>query len=313
MKKTNSKIIITGAAGFIGSHIAQRLLDEGYHILALDNLVSGYRKNLPPGADFLNIDISDAKSLAKLPAKNIKAVIHLAAQSSGEVSSEKPLVDLMTNAAGTLLLLIWCRNNGIKRFIFSSSMAVYGQPASLPVKENDRCCPLSFYGISKLTAENYINNFRKKGMYTTIFRLFSVYGPGQDLSNMKQGMVSIYLSYLLKNRVLQVKGSGERFRDFIYIDDVSETIAKSIDSPVTFGKTYNLATGIKTLVKDLIKLELEVLGKDIKKYPVKYEGSTPDDQFGLYADITRIKKDLHWKTKITLSEGIRRMVKWARG
>jgi UDP-glucose 4-epimerase len=106
MKKTNSKIIITGAAGFIGSHIAQRLLDEGYHILALDNLVSGYRKNLPPGADFLNIDISDAKSLAKLPAKNIKAVIHLAAQSSGEVSSEKPLVDLMTNAAGTLLLLI---------------------------------------------------------------------------------------------------------------------------------------------------------------------------------------------------------------
>jgi UDP-glucose 4-epimerase len=130
---------------------------------------------------------------------------------------------------------------------------------------------------------------------------------------MKQGMVSIYLSYLLKNRVLQVKGSGERFRDFIYIDDVSETIAKSIDSPVTFGKTYNLATGIKTLVKDLIKLELEVLGKDIKKYPVKYEGSTPDDQFGLYADITRIKKDLHWKTKITLSEGIRRMVKWARG
>jgi UDP-glucose 4-epimerase len=308
----DKRILVTGGAGFIGSHIARRLLSEGHRVLIIDNLSSGYEKNIPAAADFLNMDISDYKALMNLPAEGIKAVVHLAAQSSGEISHEKPLLDVMTNSVGTMLLLRWCKDNGVKRFIFSSSMAAYGHPQTLCVKETDACHPLSLYGISKLAGENYVNHFGREGINTTIFRLFSIYGPGQDLNNMKQGMVSIYLSYLLKNQALHVKGSGDRFRDFTYIDDVTDVIARSIDSSVTFGNIYNLATGIKTLVKDLVRVELAALGKNIQSYPVKYEGSTPDDQFGLYADISKIKNDLNWKPRFMLSEGIRRMVEWAK-
>jgi len=307
-----AKILVTGGAGFIGSHIARHLVEKGERVLVADNLASGYEKNVPRKADILNMDISDHKALAKLPGRDIKAVIHLAAQSSGEISNEKPLLDIMTNSVGTLALLRWCRDNGIKRFIFSSSMAVYGQPEEPCVKETDPCRPLSLYGISKLTAENYVNHFARDGMDTTIFRFFSVYGPGQDLGNMKQGMVSIYLAYILKGETLYVKGSSDRFRDFIYVDDVADAVIASIDSPAAYGKTYNLATGVKTFVRDLVDMELEALGKDRSIYPVKYEGRTPDDQFGLYADISRIEKDLGWRPKVALSEGIRRMSKWAR-
>lgn len=308
----DKKILVTGGAGFIGSHIAKRLLEEGHKVLVMDNLASGYEKNIPAGADFLNIDISDHKALANLSGSDIGVVFHLAAQSSGEISHERPLLDIMTNSVGTLALLDWCKANRIKRFIFSSSMAVYGQPEKPRVKENDVCRPLSRYGISKLAAENYVNHFSREGIDTTIFRLFSVYGPGQDLDNMKQGMVSIYLSYILKGRTLHVKGSGERFRDFTYIDDVVDAMTRSMDAEITFGKVYNIATGIKTLVSDLVALELAVMGKDDKTYPVKYEGSTPDDQFGLYADISGIERDLNWRPGVALKEGLKRMAEWTR-
>jgi len=308
----DKKVLVTGGAGFIGSHIARRLLKDGRRVLVADNLASGYDKNIPNGADFLNMDISDHKALAGLSGRDIGAVVHLAAQSSGEISHEKPLLDIMTNSVGTLALLRWCRTNGVKRFIFSSSMAVYGQPEKECVKETDPCRPLSLYGISKLSAESYVNHFSREGIDTTIFRLFSVYGPGQDLDNMKQGMVSIYLSYILKGQTLHVKGSGERFRDFTYIDDVVDAMTGSMDSKAAFGKVYNIATGVKTLVKDLVGMELAAMGKDGKTYPVKYEGSTPDDQFGLYADIFRIKSDLNWEPKVTLEEGLKRMAEWTR-
>jgi UDP-glucose 4-epimerase len=268
---------------------------------------------VPPGAAFIEGDISDEAALGSIPPGRIDAVLHLAAQSSGEISDERPDLDLRVNTLGTLLLLSFCRKRGIPRFLYASSMAVYGDPPRNPVSEEGPCHPLSFYGISKRASELYIDHFGREGLATTCFRMFSVYGPGQDLSNLKQGMVSIFLAHLLEGKPVHVKGSGDRFRDFIYIDDVVEAWTRALDCPATYGKIYNLATGKRTLVRDLVRAEIVAFGEDPDRYPVNYSGSTPADQFGLYADISNLKRDLGWKPVISLDQGIRRMVSWARG
>lgn len=312
MSKSKKSIIVTGGAGFIGSNLARRLLGEGYKVWVIDNLSTGFESNIPVGAEFIEMDIADLESYRTMPGGEIHALFHLAAQSSGEISDEKPEVDLMTNALGTLLLLKWCLENNVPRFVYASSMAVYGDVASLPVNERETCQPLSLYGVSKLTAENYVRHFSQRGLKTTIFRMFSVYGPGQDLSNLKQGMVSIYMSFLLNKQPILVKGSKERFRDFIYIDDVIDAWIAAIDNEKTFGKTYNLGTGKRAFVWGLIEEEIRAFGYDLNNYPVIYAEPTPADQFGLCADITQISSDLNWSPKVSLAMGIEKMAKWAK-
>lgn len=308
-----SRILITGGAGFIGSHLAKKCIASGDSVTVLDNLSTGNEANVPEGAEFIEGDISAIKTFRGLSGSKFDCVLHLAAQSSGEVSDERPGLDLNVNALGTLYLLEFCRKQNIPRFLYASSMAVYGNPPSVPVPEETPLVPLSFYGISKMTAEQYIRHYAETGLKTTVFRMFSVFGPGQDLSNLKQGMVSIFLAYLLKNEPVLVKGSPDRFRDFIYIDDVADAWYRAIDTRKTFGKTYNLATGKKTRVDELVREEIRSLGLDPKTYPVRYEGSTPADQFGLYADIDRIRKDLDWKPRYSLQQGLAVMARWAKG
>jgi len=306
------EILLTGGAGFIGSHLAKRLLSCGHEVTIVDNLSTGDMGNLPPNATFVKADISQKGVFNKIPKKKYDAVLHLAAQSSGEISNEKPELDLKVNALSTLLLLNWCIKSHVPRFVYASSMAVYGDAAKSPVSEDDICQPLSFYGISKLSSEQYVQHFSKEGLATTCFRMFSVYGPGQNMANMKQGMASIFLAYLLKGEQIWVKGSGDRFRDFIFIDDVVDAWCISLDNPCTHGKIYNLATGRKTLVHELVEKEISICGFDPVSYPVKYEGFTPADQFGLYADISHLKKDIGWEPRINLDEGLKRMFSWAK-
>ncbi|MGD1004238.1 MAG: NAD-dependent epimerase/dehydratase family protein [Methanoregulaceae archaeon] len=305
-----NKILITGGAGFIGSHIARRLEETGYDVTIIDNLTTGNGKNIPDNVDFIKGDISKQKCISSISGKSYQAVLHLAAQSSGEISHAKPELDLKVNTLGTLLLLKWCMKNKIPRFMYASSMAIYGDVPHNPVSENEVCNPLSFYGISKFSSEQYIRNFSKDGLSSTCFRMFSVYGPGQNMTNMKQGMVSIFLAYLMKNETIWVKGSKDRFRDFIYIDDVVDVWCSSLEDENTFGKTYNLAAGQKTYVGDLVRKEIALYGHNPKTYPVKFEGSTPADQFGLYADISLIRRDLKWKPKVSLDEGLKMMISW---
>lgn len=305
-------IIVTGGAGFIGSHIAKRLLKTGYEVIVIDNLHTGDVNNIPPGAEFIEGNISQKKILSGVHGKNVYAVLHLAAQSSGEVSNEKPDLDLNVNTLSTLRLLQWCKSNSVPRFIYASSMAVYGNVIKNPVSETLSCNPLSFYGISKLSSEHYIRHFAQEGLATTCFRMFSVYGPGQNMTNMKQGMVSIFLAYLLRGEEIWVKGSGDRFRDFIYIDDVVDVWCSSLENEATYGKIYNLATGKKTTVAELVDKEIELFGHNSLTYPVKFEGSTPADQFGLFADISAIKQDLGWKPEVPLNEGLKKMIAWVK-
>lgn len=132
------------------------------------------------------------------------------------------------------------------------------------------------------------------------------------MTNMKQGMVSIFLAYLMKGEEIWVKGSKDRFRDFIYIDDVVDVWCSSLENKKTYGKIYNLATGQKTTVGDLVRTETELFGEGPEKYPIKFEGSTPADQFGLYADITLLKNDLGWKPRISLEKGLKEMIAWVK-
>jgi len=303
-------ILITGGAGFIGSHLAKRCLDSGFEVTIIDDLSSGSRKNIPPKAHFIDADISDIRWQDQLLGSPVTIVLHLAAQSSGEVSDQHPELDLKVNSYGTLLLLMWCQKNNIRHFIYASSMAVYGNADLNPVSEDTVLNPLSFYGISKETSERYIQRFFDKGLNTTVFRMFSVYGPGQNMENMKQGMVSIFLAYLRNNEPVHVKGSKERFRDFIFIDDVIDAWMLALNNPVVYGKTYNLGTGKKTLVETLIREEILAFGHNPDEYPVRYEGVTPADQFGLYSDIRKITSDLNWHPRISIRQGLETMVKW---
>src|SRR5262245_48932883 len=190
------KVLVTGGAGFIGSHLARALLDRKHEVVVVDNLVGGKRENVPERCGFVEADVSDPESVDRLPP--VDCVAHFAAQSSGPISSEIPYRDLQSNAASTLLLSRWCVNRGIRRFVYASSMAIYGNPLDMPVREDAAQLPLSYYGVSKLTSEHLLRVAEHEGLRSTSLRFFSVYGPGQDLGNLKQGIVSIYLAYLLR-------------------------------------------------------------------------------------------------------------------
>ena len=308
--KAKQNVLVTGGAGFIGSCLSSRLIDEGYNVVVIDNLSTGFESNMPPKAKFFKLDISKEDFLNRLPNIRFDYVFHLAAQSSGEISFEDPAYDVKTNVMGTLLLLNWSMEKRVKRFIYTSSMSIYGDDQDLPVKETAPPRPLSFYGVGKLASEKYADIFIKKGLPITALRLFNVFGPGQNMENLKQGMVSIYMAYIAKNAPILVKGSKDRFRDFIYIDDIIDAFVRTAFSEKAANETFNVGTGKQTFVWKLLDEITKAFGYKIGDYPIRFEGSTPGDQIGIYADISKIKRYLSWEPKVELSDGIVKMVEW---
>lgn len=307
-------IIITGGAGFIGSNLAKRFVARGDKVYVLDNLSIGFEENIPRGAFFYKSDISDIKELRALKLPNTAdAIYHLAAQSSGEVSFDDPLKDIDINYKGTYNLLKLAEIKKCKRFIYASSMSVYGELGAdnYKVSEFYPCNPVSYYGSNKFASERLIQIFTKKAkLKPTIFRLFSVYGPGQNMLNTKQGIVSIYLSYLLKNKPILVKGSLNRFRDLTYIDDVLNVFISCLNDKRCYGEIFNLGTGVKTTVKELLSVILKLYGKkDFDKW-VRVKGNTPGDTMGCIADIKKLNSITGWTPKHGLKRGIGKMKSW---
>lgn len=303
--------LVTGGAGFIGSAIARRLIASGNFVTIVDNLRTGSEGNIPDSdrCEFFELDIRFSNQLEAIPNYPYDAIFHLAGQSSGQLSYEDPSYDLETNISGTLNLLQFAVKRNIIRFLNASTMGVYGQPENGddPVCESSVPKPISFYGLSKLTAEKYCELFAQSyELNLTSFRMFNVYGPGQNLLNTKQGMVSIFLAKALYGKQILVKGSKDRFRDFIYIDDVVEAWIAALENNVSIGKIYNLGTGRQTLVEDLVN-EIIKSAKIDQTPPVLYEGSTPADQFGIFPNIERIRSDLLWTPKVALEIGIKEM------
>ena len=299
--------LVTGAAGFIGSAVAKRLISLGNYVVSIDNLSTGKKSNIPEGVVFIEGDCGDPEIYTKVPNKNYDAIIHIAGQSSGEISFDDPVYDIKTNAVSTLLLLKYALDTSCKRFIYASSMSVYGKQPDQRVKEGSECNPLSFYGVGKLASEHYLEIYRTYGIETTSLRLFNVYGPGQNLENLKQGMVSIYLAQIHEKDLVEVKGSLDRYRDFIYIDDVVDAFESCLTGRSSEGEIINIGTGVRTTVEELLALLFEL---QQKKLNIKNADSTAGDLFGIYADITKMKTILGIEKPKNLIKGLTEMNNW---
>jgi UDP-glucose 4-epimerase len=306
------RVLVTGGAGFIGSALARRLISLGHSVVLIDNLSTGHRANVPAEAGLVEADVADPRALEQIADPRFDVVCHLAAQSSGPRSADVPYLDFQTNAASTLLLTQWCLMHHVPRFVYASSMAAYGNPPAASVAETAPCDPVSYYGVSKLTSERLLGLASSRGLQVTSLRMFSVYGPGQDLGNLHQGMVSIFLAYLLRGVEVPVIGSLERFRDFVYIDDVIDCWMAVLSRDATPAPAYNVGTGRPTTVRELLAALTRALGLP-PRHPIRELAGSPSDQFGLCADVTRVAADIGWTSTVSLDEGLRRMVGWARG
>ncbi len=302
MKK---KILITGGAGFIGSHLVRSLDFRKFEIYVVDNLSTGNKNNLPVNVKFYKLDCSNKSIIKRLENINFDCIYHLAGQSSGEYSFYEPFEDFSSNLLATINVIKLCLKTKKKRIIFTSSMSVYGNYIK-SVTELDKCNPKSFYGLSKLSSENYIKFFTKKKLKYTILRLFNIYGPGQNFDNKLQGMVSIYLDQALKNKRIIIKGPKDRYRDFVYINDVIEILNKTRIRKEAINNTFNVGTGKKTKVYELIKIISNNLC--LKRTSIKYIHSTPDDTFGIYSNKSKIKKFLRKEKFVNLKEGIKKTI-----
>lgn len=254
------------------------------------------------------MNLADRAHYSRLESMPFDAVFHLAAQSSGEASFADPWYDYNSHATATFLLLDLCRRRGVKRFLYGSSMAVYGDAQYLPVDEQHPTNPKTFYAAGKLAAEAYVRLHSTLGVDTTIFRMFSVYGPNQNLANKMQGMVSIYLSFILEGKPIIVKGPNDRFRDLTYIDDVVQAWLLAWQNVNAFGKLYNLGTGTKTTVEGLLRCLTDCFGNSA--YPIEYAPGTPGDQHGMVACIDKLRNDCGWSPAVELAAGISKTVKF---
>jgi UDP-glucose 4-epimerase len=298
-------ILVTGGAGFIGTAMVKRLLTLEYNVTVID--LSQKISNLKDpckDADYLSVNIKSSKELKRLSGARFDYIFHFAAQTSGRISQETPEVDVDTNVKGTLNMCNFARKVGNPKIIFTSSMAVYGNQDG-SILENTSTQPRSNYGVSKLSGELYLKMYHDFGIKSTIFRLFNVYGPGQDFRNMKQGMASIFASQLITSGKIQVTGSLERYRDFVYVEDVVDALLLGLDNK-TDGATINVGTGIKTTVKNLIESIISCSEYAINDVVVENIGGHEGDQHGSVSDCHFLRK-LGWESKISLNTGLDKM------
>jgi UDP-glucose 4-epimerase len=292
------KILITGVAGFIGSKVANYFSKNGCEVTGVDDLSQGYFNNVPNNIKFIKYDLSSYDIYKKLP-KDCDYILHIAGQSSGEISFDDPVSDLNKNTQSTLNLIKYGIEKKVKKILYASSMSVYGDVPDMPIKEDYPATPISCYGVSKLTSERYLEIFKDKLPYLNL-RMFNVYGPGQDLTNLRQGMVSIFLAQAIDDGRIHVKGNLNRFRDFIYIDDVVEAWYK-LSFNNTVNSTINLGTGTRTTIEEL----LLIIKKNFKNIDYYSSGSTPGDQKGIYADNSLCKNLINIAQFTKLEDGIR--------
>jgi len=302
-----NKVLITGVAGFIGSQVAKRFIREGYEVIGVDDLSSGSVSNIPKGIEFIRSDLSEKTTIVKLP-KDCRKILHLAGQSSGEISFDDPEIDLKKNTISTLNLIRYGLDNDVERIVYASSMSIYGQVAAGPVSEAQKPSPLSCYGVGKLATETYLDVYKNQLPFVAL-RMFNVYGPGQDLSNLKQGMVSIYVAQALATGRIEVKGSLTRFRDFIYIDDVVEAWFRAGTYTSALGKRLNVGTGRKTTVAELLHRVCSLMPGSTHFVT----NHTPGDQTGIFADVAEINNCLGMYDFTLLENGLPKLIDWARG
>lgn len=297
-------ILVTGGAGFIGSHIVDLLIQRGHEVLVLDNLSSGEMRNLNPKAHFVKGDINNLKDIEKLFEKyNIEGISHQAAQISVPVSMKNPQLDVHTNIIGTLNLLTLGQKNGLKRFAFASSAAIYGNPQYLPIDESHPKNPLSFYGLSKLTAESCIKIIcENNGINYAILRYANVYGPRQKDEG-EGGVVAVFANRMVDNKDCYIFGDGKQTRDFVFVKDIAMANVLALE-----GKNdivSNVSTAIYTDINDLFSKMKDLIGYEKNAiYGPPREADIKDS----YMKNDDIHKLLMWDAKYDLDRGLRETV-----
>lgn len=301
------KVLVTGGAGFIGSNIVDCLVEQGCQTVIVDNLSQGKAENINQGAEFYQVDVSSPLINGVFKKEGITHVIHHAAQIDVQQSLEDPLFDIKSNITGTVNLLECCRKYNVKKIIYPSSAAVYGEPDYLPL---DECHPLKIispYGISKHTPEHYLRAYQELyDLDYTIFRYANVYGPRQDPKG-EGGVISIFVDKMLAGERPVIFGDGEQSRDFIYVRDIVEANLKALSG--AGGKLLNISSKIQVTVNELYQLINKILGSDLE--PV-YQNERKGDIRHSYLDNSRARAVLEWEPLYDLSSGLKETLAYYR-
>ncbi|GKS10527.1 NAD-dependent epimerase/dehydratase family protein [Paenibacillus chitinolyticus] len=299
------KVLVTGGAGFIASHITDKLIEQGHDVVCVDNLSTGTEENINPQATFYKEDITSDNIREIFIIERPECVIHHAAQIDVQKSIRYPVEDAKINILGTINILESCKEAGTKKIIYASSAAVYGDPQYLGVDEIHSIVPLSHYGISKYTPEHYIKAYEKLyGLRYTILRYANVYGTRQ-ISKGEGGVISIFVENLLNNNSPIIFGDGEQTRDFIYVED----IAAANVAALTFGDNFvlNVSTNERTSINQLVYMLNRVANTEL---PIVYREARNGDIVHSCLDNTLAKSELKWAPKFTLKEGLQKTVSY---
>ena len=307
------RILVTGGAGFIGSHLAEALVDAGHRVRVLDNLNGGHRENLAAVASDVEIvegDCSDPVTAARA-ARGIDVVYHEAAVPSVARSVEDPAASHRNGSTATLTMLVAARDAGARRFIYAGSSSVYGDSPKLPKREDMTPRPLSPYAVGKLSGEQYVRIFASLyGLETLSLRYFNVFGPRQDASSPYSGVISLFITALLEGRAPIIYGDGRQSRDFTYVANVVDGNLRALTAKGLKGQTVNLATGRRTTLNALLRAlarELGVKAKATRKLP-----RAGDIRHSL-ADIRLARKLLGYRPVVDFETGLRLTLDWYRG
>jgi nucleoside-diphosphate-sugar epimerase len=307
-----SLCLVTGGAGFIGSHIVRRLLVDGRGVRVLDDLSTGRMRNIADVArdiEFIEGDIRDA-ALVQRGMQGVDVVFHLAARASVPRSVEQPMQTHEANVTGTLTLLIAARDAGVRRFVYSASSSAYGDTPTLPKVEDARPLPLSPYAVSKLAAEHYCAAFAHcYRMQTVSLRYFNVFGPRQDPASQYAAVIPAFVTHMLAGRPPVVYGDGEQTRDFCYIDNVVQANLLAAAAPAVHGETVNIACGERVSLNQVIARINVLLGTRVRS---QYEPSRPGDVKHSLADISAARRLIGYEPKIMFAEGLQRSIAWYR-
>ncbi|MDE3172636.1 MAG: GDP-mannose 4,6-dehydratase [Gemmatimonadota bacterium] len=310
------RILVTGGAGFIGSHVADRMLAEGHRVAVVDDLSNGRRENVPAGAEFHELDIRSPEAAALVRGGGFEVIVHLAAQMDVRKSVADPVFDAQVNIAGTLNLLEALRASGrltATRFLFASTGgAIYGDGVPLPAVEHARKEPDSPYAVAKHSVEQYLSYYgRIHGLPALALRFANVYGPRQDPHG-EAGVVAIFCGRVLAGAPLTVFGDGNQTRDYVYVGDVAAAVAAAAHltpskSAGMDARAFNVGTGVETSVLDLASALMRAAGRTV---PIEFAPARAGEQLRSVLAIDKAAADLGWRPTVSLGQGLAETYAW---
>jgi UDP-glucose 4-epimerase len=305
-----ARVLVTGGAGFIGSHLCRRLVSDGHEVRALDNLSSGRRSNLGDAdIDLMVGDLRDPTT-AGHAVEDAELVLHHAAIASVQYSVEQPLDEQEVNVVGTLRLLEAARNAGVRRVVFAASAAAYGTDPTVPKREDMTALPISPYGLSKIAGEHYCRVWSHVyGLETICLRYFNIFGPRQDPTSPYSGVISIFARMMLDGVAPTIHGDGEQSRDFTSVDNVVAANVAALVAPTAAGEVYNIGTGRGVTVNELVAALNETIGSDLQP---QHGASRTGDVRASIADISRARRDLGYEPRVSFEQGLQQTVHWMR-